>query len=386
MMTLCCPSPNHNTTTTYYYYHPRVCILIVVSRSRGPNNCVSIILASRPGLILIRSTSTYEEGMSFYGYILLASRVDSSRHFRKSTTSLSTITLFYLRSETPKMAGKNGSMRLPDLARWPLPSRGDARPADHVATLSPVTVTLPLMPVHVRWLESSTSRYGFDDVGETLRHLLYLANAEPKANKRLIFRIKRCLHCHVGARASQHTKEEVTVQVHRFQWTWLETVTARCDEVKSVEKAFRIICDYYQSRVKQADVEGGVEASLAKEQDIFSEKREGDLRLAKAMARYSNQNTAKKALGHETALDMDAVHGCDLGILSSDSAACSEEETLMAIARCQVGRGSASYAEAKGETPQETERRRAEERTVEESEEARKERALIGKALGSVMG
>jgi|TARA_B110000305_G_C19201924_1_gene521586 hypothetical protein len=51
-----------------------------------------------------------------------------------------------------------------------------------------------------------------------------------------------------------------------------------------------------------------------------------------------------------------------------------------------VGRGSASYSLARGETKEETLRRRIEEIKVEESDEAKAMRVTIAKALGSVMG
>mmetsp|Transcript_24531 Transcript_24531/g.53149 ORF Transcript_24531/g.53149 Transcript_24531/m.53149 type:complete len:290 (-) Transcript_24531:124-993(-) len=287
------------------------------------------------------------------------------------------------------------SMRLPDLARWPLPPMDGARSADTVAVLAPVTHTWPLMPIQLKWLERCTTKYGFDNVDETLRHLIYLSNAEPNANKRLIFRIKRCLHCHVGARASRHVKVDLVAQVHAFQMQWLNVVTDKCD-IKSVEKSVRIICDYYQSRVKQAELEeegGGV----GKELELFSVRRAEDPRLAEALARNAAANTNNDA-GENYAPNSTSTTasndtgrnggkmGCDLKNLASNPAACSAEETLEAIRRCQVGRGSTSYAEARGESREETEKRREKELKVEESDEAKKERKLIGKALGSVMG
>ena len=64
----------------------------------------------------------------------------------------------------------------------------------------------------------------------------------------------------------------------------------------------------------------------------------------------------------------------------------SETEIKKAIIKCQVGRGSASYSLARGETKEETLRRRIEEIKVEESDEAKAMRVTIAKALGSVMG
>ena len=139
-----------------------------------------------------------------------------------------------------------------------------------------------LMPIQLQWLQECATKYGFADVDETLRQLIYLANSEPSTNKRLIFRIKRCLHCHVGARASQHAKVDLVAQVHAFQMQWLQNVTEKCD-IKSLEKSVRIICDYYQSRVKQAEQEGGGKG-VVKERELFSVRREEDPRLAKALA------------------------------------------------------------------------------------------------------
>ena len=62
------------------------------------------------------------------------------------------------------------------------------------------------MPVHLAWLQKMTEEWGFEDLSEALRHIVFYANSEPNNNKRLVFRIKRCLHCHVGARADQHKK------------------------------------------------------------------------------------------------------------------------------------------------------------------------------------
>ena len=77
-------------------------------------------------------------------------------------------------------------------------------------------------------------------------------------------------------------------------------------------------------------------------------------------------------------------------ILSDDiqklNAACTPEETWEAVKKCQVGRASASYAEANLETPEETAARRKKEEKLENTEEAKKAKELIRKTLGSVMG
>jgi len=257
-----------------------------------------------------------------------------------------------------------------------------ARSADTVAILSPKEHIFPLMPIQHQWIVDCTRRYGFADTSETLRHLIYMANAEPAANKRLIFRIKRCLHCHVGARASQHAKVDLKATVHAFQLIFLENVTQKC-EIKSLEKTVRIICDYYQSRVKQAALEDEGKGA-EKESELFSTRREEDPRLAAALASLSGSDDPN--IGSNDTGRNGGAMGCDLKDLADDVAACSEEATLEAIRRCQVGRGSTSYAEARGESKEETEERRRVEKEVEQSDEAKKERELIGKALGSVMG
>lgn len=263
------------------------------------------------------------------------------------------------------------SLRLGDLSRWPLPPM--ASPREGVYLLSSVEHAWELMPTHLQWVQDCTLRYGFDDNDETLRHLLYLANLESPKQKKLIFRIKRCLHCHVGARGSQHKKITLRAKIHQFQWEWLQNVTQKC-EIKSIEKCVRIICDFYQSRVQEASIRS-TEEGVAKERELFSVRRETDARLAKALEDGSNTLQTKIK-----------TEGCDLDTLESDPAACSAEETLTAIRKCQVGRGSTSYSTALGETAEETAARRSKEIAIEQSEEAKKDRLLIRKALGSVMG
>ena len=103
---------------------------------------------------------------------------------------------------------------------------------------------------------ASTERYGFESLGETLRHLIYIANLEDPKVKKLIFKVIRCLHCHVGARADQHAKVELEARIHTFHWEWLSKVQGSCN-IKSIEKVVRVICDFYQSRVNQASFAGG---------------------------------------------------------------------------------------------------------------------------------
>ena len=129
-----------------------------------------------------------------------------------------------------------------DLARWPAPkwkgplpeTNENGQPFNpHIDTyphhmLVPLP-SLPLMPVHLSWVLSKTVEWGFSDPSETLRHLIFVTISEPSNNKKLIFRIKRCLHCHVGARERDHGKVEVEggVQLYRFQVEWLENVKVR---------------------------------------------------------------------------------------------------------------------------------------------------------------
>mmetsp|Transcript_10964 Transcript_10964/g.16145 ORF Transcript_10964/g.16145 Transcript_10964/m.16145 type:complete len:264 (-) Transcript_10964:98-889(-) len=262
------------------------------------------------------------------------------------------------------------SLRLGDLSRWALPPM--ASPREGVYLLSSVEHAWELMPTHLQWIQDCTARYGFDDDDETLRHLLYLANSESPKHKKLIFRIKRCLHCHVGARGSQHKKVILRANIHQFQWEWLQNVTNKC-EIKSVEKSVRIVCDFYQSRVQEASLRSQ-EEGVAKEREMFSVRRESDARLAQAL----EDGTYLQAKNE--------TQGCNLDSLQSDPAACSAEETLKAIRKCQVGRGSTSYSTALGETAEETAARRSKEILIEQSEEAKRDRLLIRKALGSVMG
>jgi len=265
------------------------------------------------------------------------------------------------------------SMRLADLSRWPLPPM--TTPREGVYLLSPMEHTWQLMPTHLRWIQACTKRYGFDDEDETLRHLLYIANSETPKQKKLIFRIKRCLHCHVGARGSQHPKVALKAKIHRFQWQWLQNVTSKCN-IKSIEKSIRVICDFYQSRVQEASLKS-TEEGIAKEREIFSIRRECDKRLLTAI-----NDDDVLALDNKNKM----TQGCDMkDELRSDPAACSPEATLAAIRHCQVGRGSASYATAMNETAEETKERRAKEIVVEQSEEAQKAKMLIRKVLGSIM-
>ena len=245
------------------------------------------------------------------------------------------------------------------------------------------------MPIHNEWLLSCVERYGFDDVDEVLRHLIYLANSEAKPIKKLIFKTVRCLHCHVGARADQHKKvnlgtlsgasgdaesESPMIAIHTFHYDWLTRVTEICN-IASVEKCVRIIIDYYQSRVKQVYHSDGEKAAAAKELLLFGKNRHDDPRYASVLQRNSDPksqtNQPASAIEKEIS-NKDSA--------SDDPAACSQEEIDEAIKRCQVGRNSASYAIAMNETPEETQARRAKEIVIEESEETKKAREQIRKA------
>ena len=245
------------------------------------------------------------------------------------------------------------------------------------------------MPIHNEWLLSCVERYGFDDVDEVLRHLIYLANSESKPIKKLIFKTVRCLHCHVGARADQHKKvnlgtlsgtsgvsesERPMIAIHTFHYDWLTRVTEICN-IASVEKCVRIIIDYYQSRVKQVYHSDGEKAAAAKELLLFGKNRHDDPRYASVLQRDSDPksktNQSASAIEKEIS-NKDSAN--------DDPAACSQEEINEAIKRCQVGRNSASYAIAMKETPEETQARREKEIVIEESEETKKAREQIRKA------
>jgi len=271
------------------------------------------------------------------------------------------------------------SIRLRDLSNWPLPPH-QSSVRDNVRNLSPVSHEWQLMRIHVTWLEDCTIRYGFDNVDETLRHLIYLSNSEPIKHKRLIFRIKRCLHCHVGARAGQHPKVSLTANVHQFQLQWLQTVTEKCS-ITSVDKCVRIICDFYQSRVKEAaNIKGSRQeqeaAGRLRETEIFGKRRSEDERFTNALSTW---HTCCKQKDEEKQLQQKEIP--DLKDLASDPAACSDQDSAAAMARCQVGRSSASYAALMGETAEETDARRAKELMMQDSEEAKKNRAFIRKVL-----
>jgi len=275
----------------------------------------------------------------------------------------------------------------------------------------PLRKAWPVMPIHNEWLLNCTKTYGFENIDEVLRHLIYTANAEARATKKLIFKTVRCLHCHVGARADQHRKVDlgsgastgfesssannnnngsgsssspIAIAIHTFHFEWLERVTEAC-KIASVEKCVRIIIDYYQSRVKQVFHEDGPEAASRKESELFGKNRHDDPRYTASLERVGSGGG-----GGDTAATTASVAATNNGTatttIQNDPSACSEEETMEAIRRCQVGRNSSSYAVAMKETHEETLARRAKEIKIEESEETKQARIQIRRALGSPMG
>ena len=134
-----------------------------------------------------------------------------------------------------------------ELDRWPKPP-----PTAAGAEASPLAL-LPAQPWplyydHFDWLDEVASRYAFADAGEVLRHLVFCANGEPPAVKKLIFLIIRCLHCHSGARAGHIPKKSKALSVFAFQHQWLQAVQQRSKH-PTVEKTVRIICDYCAPRL-----------------------------------------------------------------------------------------------------------------------------------------
>lgn len=238
------------------------------------------------------------------------------------------------------------------------------------------------MPVQSAWVKTAALKYGFSDCAEVVRHLIFCVNGEAKEIKRLVFKIKRCLHCHVGARQDQHRKEVLSpMTLYSFQLMWLGTVVESCP-VRSVDKAVRCVCDFYMSRINEATIaseQGKDTLGLTGEdveRELFTRRREHDSRVEVARERWENDGvTGEKGPVQILSDEAQGLKG-----------ACSPLETAAAIKRCQVGRGSASYASSLGETAEETEARRRKEREVEDKEEFKAQKDLIRKTLGSVMG
>ena len=65
-----------------------------------------------------------------------------------------------------------------ELQRWPTPPPGEA-------SLEVVEQAWPLYPDLSIWLDEMTAKYSFAEAGETLRHLVFLANGESAATKKI---------------------------------------------------------------------------------------------------------------------------------------------------------------------------------------------------------
>ena len=281
-----------------------------------------------------------------------------------------------------------------DLARWAHP---DLPPLLELTPLTPASPLL-LLPVQVEYLRHVTYRYGFDDISETLRHLIFHVNFQPPETKKIIFRSIRCFHCTVGNNSATHAKvsPDSVPFVYAFQRVWLEKVLVSCG-IPSVDKAVRIILDYYMSLVKSASPSEGqaskatttsvsAAGSVTKpdekgpnmEKQIYTKNRVHDSRVLLAEDRYQAARAGSQP--HKRAVK---ILSDDLQALPE---ACSAEETLAAMRTCQVGRGSGSYALALDETAGETRERRAREEEEENTPENAEKRKLIEKVLGSVMG
>ncbi|OEU07392.1 hypothetical protein FRACYDRAFT_251197 [Fragilariopsis cylindrus CCMP1102] len=297
------------------------------------------------------------------------------------------------------------SIRSSDISRWPLPP--SQTPQDKVRMCLPHKQSWPVMSIHNEWLITSQKKYQFDSVDEILRHLIYTANSEPSPIKKLIFKTIRCLHCHVGARADQHLKinlgtmKEVEVEeddapppapttkttilaIHTFHYEWLYKVTNSCN-ITSIEKCIRIIIDYYQSRVKQVYHSDGIQASMKKELDIFGKNRIDDPRFQDVLASLKKENEEEVVDDDDNDKEEDKEDGNDddddTPEEDNDPAACSKDEMVQAIQRCQVGRNSKSYSIALQETPEQYQQRRTKELIIENSDEAKAARKKIEKAF-----
>jgi hypothetical protein len=242
---------------------------------------------------------------------------------------------------------------------------------------------LVVLPLHRSWLTYAQHRYGFGDLSEVVRHLIFVANGEVPANKRLIFKIKRCLHCAVGQPKGSSAKvpllpDSEPVLAYEFQRLWLQDVIAKC-AIPDLGKCMRIICDYYQSRIAAASRSPSPDVPPeVVERDLFLMNRLHDSRASLAMTCYD-----QRLRGVDPSAEIVQILADDV---QSDPAACSPTATWEATRRCQVGRGSASFAVAVGETAEETRSRREREELLENSEESKLMRDLIASTLGAVMG
>ena len=130
----------------------------------------------------------------------------------------------------------DASDNLRSAPRWKIPAGADA-------TLELRSWELALD--HGPWAIAMAKRFEFGSPSELLRHLVFIANAESKARKKLIFKVIRCLHCNQSNRAGFIPKETVPLEVHAFQLEWLRSVQTLCRHA-SVEKTVRIIFDFYK--------------------------------------------------------------------------------------------------------------------------------------------
>ena len=157
-----------------------------------------------------------------------------------------------------KLPGATEESVRAELDRWPKPplsavtNPADAPLAEHGIASGATSLSLtpphdwPLYLDHFDWMDEIASRYAFADAGEVMRHLIFCANGETPAVKKLIFLIIRCLHCHSGARAGHIPKREKPMSIFTFQLQWLHAVQQRSKH-PSVEKTVRVICDYCTS-------------------------------------------------------------------------------------------------------------------------------------------
>jgi hypothetical protein len=139
-----------------------------------------------------------------------------------------------------------------ELRRWPRP------PASSGCVGDVVEHCWPLYHDHYSWLDEVATTYSFADVGEVLRHLIFVANGEASQVKRLIFKVIRCLHCHSGTRAGHIPKRDKSCGIFDFQMVWLTAVHKQCDH-PTVEKTVRVLIDYYR---KVTSDKPGMEAEL----------------------------------------------------------------------------------------------------------------------------
>ena len=70
-----------------------------------------------------------------------------------------------------------------ELARWSVPAEADISLRSHEWLLYPDLLA---------WIPETVKRYHFEDAGELMRHLIFIANQEPKPRKKLIFKVIRC--------------------------------------------------------------------------------------------------------------------------------------------------------------------------------------------------